>query len=110
MHLGAPSAAPAAATGIDGRYNQVVMPQQGIQPISYGTDISQPRARDYSEGTVNSGNNGNANNAGNNNNGQDPEKLQNALDFITQVKNHFANNIENYNNFLEIMKDFKSEK
>lgn len=63
--------------------------------------------RDFSD-------NGDSGNSNNNNaaaavNGQDPEKLQNALDFITQVRNHFANNIENYNSFLEIMKDFKSE-
>lgn len=94
-------------------YNQIALQTQQHTMYHSGSANASTSAvnfnqqRDFSD-------NGDSGNSNNNNaaaavNGQDPEKLQNALDFITQVRNHFANNIENYNSFLEIMKDFKSE-
>jgi histone deacetylase complex regulatory component SIN3 len=40
---------------------------------------------------------------------QQPEKFERALDFLEQVKLQFQNQPHVYNQFLEIMKDFKTK-
>jgi paired amphipathic helix protein Sin3a len=45
----------------------------------------------------------------NNNNNYRQVKFENALDFLDQVKLQFASQPKVYNQFLDIMKDFKAQ-